>query len=162
MPPVHAIGHSLFFLDLGVVELDASGRIDLQRLHRGHVALSLNQHSQRHRVADRDLGRLGLDAELEAPHRAGKFLGAALLGQRQHLDLQFLALQAHRARAAKERIASEEVVERTAAPRALFGNVAGNGQRADGMGSRASGKKSHPPQRRDIVGHAAAHLLMRV
>ena len=79
--PVHSVSDPLFFLDLGVVKLDVSGRIDLQRLHRGHVALALDQHAQRHRIPDRHLGRLGLDAELEAPHRAGKFLRAALLGQ---------------------------------------------------------------------------------
>ena len=30
------------------------------------------------------------------------------------------------------------------------------------MGPRASGKKGHPPQRRDVEGHAAAHFLMRL
>ena len=132
----------------------------MQRLHRGHVALAFDEDSQRHRIPGRNLGRLGRDAELEAPDRAGKFRRAALLWQRQGLDLQFLALQEHRARAAKKRIAGEEIVEHAAATRALLGNVAGNGQRADGVGTRTGGKKGHAPQGRDVEGHAAAHLLM--
>ena len=161
-PPVHAVGNPLFFLDFGVVELDVSGRIDLQRLHRGHVALALDQHAQRHRIPDCNLSRLGFDAELEAPHRAGEFLGAALLGQRQHLYLQFFTLQEHRARAAKKRIASKEIVKHAAATRTLLGKVARNGQRADGVNPRTSGKKGHAAQWRDVIGHAFAHLLMRI
>ena len=153
---MHPVGNPRLFLDLGVVELDAGRGIDLQGLHRGHVALALDEHPQRHRIPGRDLGRLGRDAELEAADRAGKFCGAALLGQRQDLYLQFLALQTHRARAAKK------VVEQAAAARALLGNVAGNGQRADCVGPRAGGKKGHPPQRRDIERHAGAHLLPRL